>query len=114
MGAVNPTDVDVVTAVVGVSAALAGFNLVFLGVAITAYQAFPPDTVRLVRGPYLRIAGLSLAAFIVSLSTVALGVWWLVSDQPDWAYGGILVMSLVQLILVMLTGLVAVLRVMRT
>jgi hypothetical protein len=108
------TDGEVVTAVLGVSAALAGFNLVFLGIAITAYQAFPSETARLVRGPYRRLAGISLAAFLASLLTVALGVWWLARSQPGWAYQALLVLSPVQLILVMLTGLAATLRVMRT
>ena len=107
------TNEDVVIAVIGVSAALAGFNLVFLGVGITAYQAFPPETARLVRGPYQRIAGLSLAAFLISLATVAIGVWWLAGRQASWAYGAVVALSPVQLILVMLTGIAATLRVMK-
>jgi hypothetical protein len=73
MGPGDVTDKDVVAAVTGVSAALAGFNLVFLGVAITAFQGFPSETSRLVAKPYRRIAGLSFAAFTVSLMTVSLG-----------------------------------------
>ncbi len=105
---------DAVTAITGASAALAGFNLVFLGIAITAFQGFSPETVRLVRRPYQLLAGFSLAAFLASLLTVAMGLWWLTGDQPNWAYSGLVALGVVQLVLVALIGIVATLRVMRT
>ena len=106
------SDKDVVAAVTGVAAALAGFTLVFLGVAITGFLAFPPETARLVKGPYRRVAGFSLAAFFVSLLTVALAFLWLAGDQNRVVYNSILVLLPAQLVLVLIAGWVATRRVM--
>ena len=107
-------DKDVVTTIIGVSAALAGFTLVFLGVAISAYLAFPSETARLVRGPYRHIAALSLAAFVASLLSVGVGVFWLAGDQERWAYLVALVMSVLQGILLLWLGVAATRRVLGT
>jgi hypothetical protein len=106
------TDKDVVSAVVGVSAALAGFILVFLGVAISAYLAFPPETARVVRGPYRRIAVVSLAAFVASLLSVAGGLVWLADDQQPWAYVITVGLSVVQGILLVWVAVAATRRVL--
>lgn len=82
---------DVVIAILGSSAALGGFVLVFLGVIIASYQSYsgavPQDVVR----PY-RLSGTALlATFAVSLVTVAVSLLWLVNGGPgalyDWAIG---------------------------
>src|SRR5260370_38255375 len=78
---------DVVLGTLGSSAALAGFDLVFLGIVIAAYQSYagnaPPSVVR----PY-RIAGIGLfGRFGISLVTVALSLTWLVLGGPAWLYG---------------------------
>jgi hypothetical protein len=78
---------DVVLGTLGSSAALAGFDLVFLGIVIAAYQSYagtaPPAVVR----PF-RIAGIGLfGTFGISLVTVALSLTWLVLGGPGWLYG---------------------------
>jgi hypothetical protein len=106
------TDKDVVTTTISVSAALAGFTLVFLGVAISAYLAFPAETARLVRRPYRQIAAVSLAAVIASLLGVGVGILWLANDQQPWAYTVSLVLSGVQGILLLWVAVAATRRVL--
>ena len=78
---------DVVTAILGSSAALAGFVLVFLGIIIAAYQSYsggvPPQVVQ----PY-RITGTALlGTFALGLITVAVSLLWLVNGGPSSLYG---------------------------
>jgi uncharacterized membrane protein len=103
---------DVVSIMVSVAAALAGFTLVFLGVAISAYLAFPAETARTVREPYRRIAGVSLAALVASLLSVAVGVFWLAGGQQHWAYVATLGLSVVQGILLLWVAVAATQRVL--
>src|SRR5919109_4330775 len=77
---------DVVIAALGAAAALAGFVLVFLGIVITSFLSFPPETSRLVRPRYLWTAAISIAAFCLSLATVALGIAWLAYGQSGAVY----------------------------
>ena len=91
---------DVVLGTLGSSAALAGFDLVFLGIVIAAYQSYagnaPPAVVR----PY-RIAGIGLfGTFGISLVTVALSLTWLVLGGPGWLYGFTVGFFVLQLIAV--------------
>jgi len=97
---------DVVIAALGASAALAGFVLVFLGVVITGLSSFPPETVRLVRMRYLRVAGVSVVAFLLSLVTVALAVVWLAYGQSRAVYHWTIWLFFVQLGLVFVVGVV--------
>jgi hypothetical protein len=70
---------DVVIAILGSSAALAGFVLVFLGIIIASYQSYPGGAPEAVVRPY-RIAGVSLlAAFALGLVAVAVSLLWLIS-----------------------------------
>ena len=78
---------DVVIAILGSAAALAGFVLVFLGIIIASYQSYsggvPEDVVR----PY-RIAGTALLlAFALGLVTVAVSLLWLINGGVDALYG---------------------------
>src|SRR6266542_969560 len=98
---------DVVIAVLGASAALAGFVLVFLGVVITGLSSFPPETVRLVRRRYLRMAGIAVAAFLLSLVTVALGIVWLAYGQSGAVYHWTIWLFFAQLGLVFVVGVIA-------
>jgi hypothetical protein len=107
-------DGDIVTTMISVSAALAGFTLVFLGVAISAYLAFPPDTARLVRRPYGWIAGLSLAAFITCLLNVGTGILWLAGDQQRWAFTATIYLAVVEGILLLWLAVAATRRVLGT
>jgi hypothetical protein len=62
---------DVVLAILGSAAGLAGFVLVFLGIIIASYQSYPGEVPVAVVRPY-RIAGTALlAAFGLGLVTVA-------------------------------------------
>src|SRR6266508_4226986 len=104
---------DVVIAALGASAALAGFVLVFLGVVITGLSSFPPETVRLVRRRYLRMAGISVAAFLLSLVTVALGIVWLAYGQSGEIYHWTIWLFFAQLALVFVVGVVTTLPAVR-
>lgn len=78
---------DVVLAVLGSSAGLGGFVLVFLGVIIASYQSYsggvPADVVR----PY-RVSGtVLLGAFALSLVTVAVSLLWLINGGLPSLYG---------------------------
>ncbi len=89
---------DVVLGTLGSSAALAGFDLVFLGIVIAAYQSYAGNAPASVVRPY-RIAGIGLfGTFGISLVTVALSLIWLVFGGPSWLYAftvGLFVLQLV-------------------
>ena len=78
---------DVVIAILGSAAALAGFVLVFLGIIIASYQSYPGEVPADVVRPY-RIAGTALLlAFALGLVTVALSLLWLVNGGSATLYG---------------------------
>jgi hypothetical protein len=112
MGSGGVTDKDVVTTLISVSAALAGFTLVFLGVAISAFLAFPAEYARTVRRPYQQIAGVSLASFVASLLSVGVGILWLAGNQQRWAYCLGLGLSAAQGILLLWVAVAATRRVL--
>jgi len=91
-------------AALGASAALAGFVLVFLGVVITGLGSFPPETVRLVRRRYVRMAWMAGIAFLLALVTVALAVVWLAYGQSGAVYHATLWLFFAQLALVLVVG----------
>ena len=65
---------DVVLAILGAAAALAGFVLVFLGIVIASYQSYPGRVPEPVVRPY-RISGAALlGTFGLSLVTVAVSL----------------------------------------
>jgi hypothetical protein len=78
---------DVVVTLLGVSAGLAGLVLVFLGLVVTAYQAFAADTPASILDRYQRSASLALVSFAFGVVCVALATGWLV-DLGDnrWLY----------------------------
>jgi hypothetical protein len=77
---------DVVIAILGSAAALAGFVLVFLGIVIASYQSYPGQVPVPVVRPY-RIAGTALlAAFGLGLVTVATSLLWLMNGGPNDLY----------------------------
>lgn len=91
---------DVVVAILGTSAALAGFGLVFLGIVIASYQSYagavPQDVVQ----PF-RIAGSALlGAFALGLVTVALSLIWLINGGPAGLYGWTIGLFTIQLVAV--------------
>lgn len=91
---------DVIVAILGSSAALAGFVLVFLGIIIAAYQSYsgsvPPNVVQ----PY-RVTGTALlGTFALSLITVAVSLLWLLNGGPSGLYGWPIGLFAVELIAV--------------
>jgi hypothetical protein len=78
---------DVVLAVLGASAALAGFVLVFLGIIIASYESYSGGVPEQVVEPYRTIGGILLATFALCLFAVLVCLAWLVGGGPDEAYG---------------------------
>ena len=89
---------DVVIAILGSAAALAGFVLVFLGIIIASYQSYPGEVPGPVVRPY-RIAGTALlAAFALGLVTVAVSLLWLMNGGPTDLYAWAIVLFALLLI----------------
>ena len=82
---------DVVVAILGSSAALAGFVLVFLGVIIASYQSYSGGVPEQVVRPYRTSGAALLGAFALGLITVAVSLLWLINGGSpglyDWAVG---------------------------
>ena len=91
---------DVVTAILGASAGLGGFVLVFLGVIIAAYESYAGDVPRQVVAPYRTAGGILLAAFALSLVSVAVCLSWLAGGGPSATYDAAIVLFAVQLVAV--------------
>ena len=81
-----PTPKDVVIATMGASAALGGLVLVFLGLVITAYQALPRDTPKVVRDKRRKPVWPVLGLFVLCVTSIALGFWWLEADGNSALY----------------------------
>src|SRR5437879_12129099 len=73
---------DVVIAILGSSAALAGFELVFLGIIIAAYQSYSGSVPEHVVQPYRLTGTALLGTFAVSLVTGAISLLWLRNGAP--------------------------------
>jgi|SRR5690349_18403910 len=78
---------DVVLAMLGASAALAGFVLVFLGVVIASYQSYAGPVPEQVVRPYRTLGGILLTMFGLSLFVVLSCLAWLVGGGPGAVYG---------------------------
>jgi uncharacterized membrane protein len=95
---------DVVLAILGASAALAGFVLVFLGVMIAAYQSFGGNVPAPVVRPYRTAGGVLFGAFGYSLVTVAACLGWLALGGPSSLYGWMIGLFVLQLLAVFLAA----------
>lgn len=73
-------------AILGTSAGLGGFVLVFLGVVINGYESYAGDVPAQVVRPYRRAGALLLAAFALSLVATGLCLIWLVAGGPKDFY----------------------------
>jgi hypothetical protein len=91
---------DVVVAILGASAAFAGFVLVFLGIIIAAYQSYPGGAPDSVVQPYRRTGSALLGTFALSLVTVALSLLWLINGGSTGLYGWAIALFALQLIAV--------------
>jgi len=72
---------DTVPAIFGAAAGLAGLLLVFLGVAISAFQSFAGDAPAAATRRFRRAGGWILGAFLLGLVDVAFSFWWLLSPS---------------------------------
>ena len=79
-------DKDVVLALVGASAGLAGFALVFLGLVTSTLQSFDSETPTEVLTSYKVLASAVGLAFLAGVATVLLDVWWLAGTHPTLLY----------------------------
>lgn len=76
---------DVVIALLGASATLAGLILVFVGLVVGAYVALPGDTPKRVKSGLRRTAGLTVVPFGLGLVQITAGTIWLL-HQLCWIY----------------------------
>jgi hypothetical protein len=76
----------VVPTLLGASAGLAGLTLVFLGVILSTYRGFGPETPARVLERYRRPALAVLVTFAACLSTVVLGAGWMLTQDNDVLY----------------------------
>ena len=87
----DPSQKDVVTAILGASAALGGFGLVFLGILISAYQGFPADTPKSVKDRRRRAVWPVLVVFALTIAEIALSLVWsrfpAASASTTWSCG---------------------------
>jgi uncharacterized membrane protein len=72
---------DVVPAVFGAAAGLAGLLLVFLGVSLTAFQSFAGDVPAPATARFRRAGSWILSAFLLGLACVAVAFAWLLSPS---------------------------------
>ena len=91
---------DVVGGILGASAALAGFELVFLGLIIAAYQSYTGSVPERVVQPYRTTGTALLGTFALSLITVAISLLWLINGGPGDLYGWAIGLFAVQLVAV--------------
>ena len=72
---------DVVPAVFGAGAGLAGLLLVFLGVSLSAFRSFAGDAPAAATARFRRAAAWTLGAFLLGLADVAVAFAWLLSPH---------------------------------
>lgn len=89
-----------VLAILGASAALAGFVLVFLGVIIASYQAYSGGVPEQVVEPYRTTGTALLGTFGFSLATVAVCLIWLIDGGSPGLYGWTIGLFAIQLVAV--------------
>jgi hypothetical protein len=100
---------DVITAVIGASTALGGFALVFLGLLISAYGAYPSHgpEVRTRRG---RIAWSVFVSFFLSVGALAASLAWFIVVADDWLYGAAITLLAAALAVMVVSAAAAVHR----
>ena len=91
---------DVVIAILGASAALGGFTLVFLGIVITSYQSYSGAVADQVLHPYRLSGTVLLGVFAVCLITVALSLLWLINGGSVGLYDVTIAVFALELVVV--------------
>jgi hypothetical protein len=87
----------------GASAALGGFALVFFGLLTSAYQAYGADTPKSVTGPRKRAAWEAFSLFPLSVAAIAAALAWLVIVDGRvlyWVTVGTFAVELVAMVVV--------------
>jgi hypothetical protein len=75
--ATSPDPKDVVLAILGASAGVAGLVLVFVGILVTAIAGYPGGTSQVTLRPFREGAWAAVGVFGLSLLTTALSLVWL-------------------------------------
>jgi uncharacterized membrane protein YhaH (DUF805 family) len=102
---------DVVTAILGAAAALAGLTLVFLGMIVNAYQDRGGVSSEAVRKRYMNLAAFVLCAFVASLTCVGLATIWMLDPKGvSGLYVPVVVVFLASLVILLLATVLAVRR----
>ena len=96
---------DVVIAILGASAALGGFVLVFLGIVITSKESYDGATADHVLRPYRLSGSALLGAFALCLITVALSLLWLINGGSVGLYDTTIALFALELVAVFLSAL---------
>lgn len=98
---------DVVIAVLGAAAGLAGLVLVFLGIVVTTFQSYNAVDAATVLPGFRRDAKVTLGSFASGLVSVGLSTAWLLTRNNEGLYIAAIVTFGVQLLLlVVAAGLV--------
>jgi hypothetical protein len=105
---------DVVVALLGASAGLAGLTLVFLGLVVSALATFDAGTPSTILWRYRRPALAAVVAFIVSLGCVTTSALWLARLCDSHSlYVGAVVTFFGQIVLLLIASLLSVPRLLR-
>jgi hypothetical protein len=84
--AASVSHVDVVIAVMGATAALAGLVLVFLGGVVSTYQSLVGRVATQTLERFRRAGAITLVVFLLGLATLAVSAAWLVADGGATLY----------------------------
>jgi hypothetical protein len=84
--ATSPNPSDVVLAILGASAGVAGLVLVFVGILVTAIAGYPGGTSTRTLRPFRLAAWASVCVFGLSLLTTALSLLWLAVTDAHSLY----------------------------
>lgn len=94
---------DVILAILGVSAGLAGLVLVFLGLVISTFQSFNSPTPATVLNRYRRIAVAVLVAFFLGIACVVLATLWLLRlDDSQGLYIATIALFIAEIVALLL------------
>jgi len=94
---------DVVVAILGASAALAGFVLVFLGLVLSAYHEYSGAVSAAVKRPYRSMAVVLYTTFCIALGTIAVCIGWVLGGG-DPIYRIAIGLFLVELVALMVSA----------
>src|SRR4051794_36933854 len=109
----DPTPTDVVVAVLGASAALAGFILVFLGLLIAARQSFPADTPKTVKEKHTNVIWPVLAVFGFCIAVIGLAFAWLAAPGGTCLYRTVIWLFAAELLAIVGVGAMTTVRLLR-